>query len=67
MVILDIFIAGSQTTSNTLDFAFLMMLNRPDIQEKIQKEIDNVLGNNLPKLEDRTRFGYEYCLIMNNC
>jgi cytochrome P450 len=32
MIILDIFIAGSQTTSITIDLALMMMLARPDIQ-----------------------------------
>lgn len=40
MVCLDIFIAGSQTTSNTLDFAFLMMILHPNIQSKVQKCLD---------------------------
>lgn len=44
MVCLDIFIAGSQTTSNTLDFAFLMMILYPDVQKKVQQCIDLELG-----------------------
>ncbi|XP_026471391.1 probable cytochrome P450 305a1 [Ctenocephalides felis] len=64
MVILDIFIAGSQTTSNTLDFAFLMMLNRPDLQMKIHQEIDEVLGNNLPKLEDRAKMPFVEAVLL---
>ncbi|XP_055385564.1 probable cytochrome P450 305a1 [Condylostylus longicornis] len=45
MTILDIFIAGAQTTSNTLDLALMMMVVRPDIQEKIQCEIDSKLSS----------------------
>lgn len=44
MVCLDVFIAGSQTTSNTLDFAFMMMLLHPDIQKKVHVQLDEVLG-----------------------
>uniref|UniRef100_A0A8D8Q798 Probable cytochrome P450 305a1 n=1 Tax=Cacopsylla melanoneura TaxID=428564 RepID=A0A8D8Q798_9HEMI len=43
-ICLDMFIAGSETTSNTLDFAFLNMVRHPDVQAKVQKEIDAVLG-----------------------
>lgn len=56
MVCLDFFIAGSQTTSNTVNFALLNLLLRPDIQEKVQKEIDAMLPNGrLPTLADRIR------------
>lgn len=44
MVCLDIFIAGSQTTSNTLDFAFLMMIVHPDIQRRVQDFLDLEFG-----------------------
>lgn len=40
MICLDIFVAGSQTTSNTLDFAFLQMILHPDIQIKVQTCLD---------------------------
>lgn len=40
MVCLDLFIAGAETTSNTIDFAILMMLLHPDIQLKAQEHLD---------------------------
>lgn len=59
MVCLDFFIAGSQTTSNTLSFALLNMVIHQDIQEQAFKEIRSVLGDNkFPKLEDRCRYAY---------
>ncbi|XP_055701115.1 probable cytochrome P450 305a1 [Phlebotomus papatasi] len=39
MVILDIFIAGSQTTSTTIDLALMALLLYPAMQEKIYREI----------------------------
>ncbi|XP_055686472.1 probable cytochrome P450 305a1 isoform X1 [Lutzomyia longipalpis] len=39
MVILDIFIAGSQTTSITIDLALMMLLLHPEMQDKIYEEI----------------------------
>lgn len=53
IVCLDLFIAGSQTTSNSLDFAFLMMLAHPEMQRKVQAELDEVLMNRTPCLEDK--------------
>ena len=43
MVCVDIFIAGSVTTSSLLNFAFLMLIFKPDIQKRIQAEIDGVV------------------------
>ena len=41
-VILDLFFAGSETTSTTLDWAFLYMAEYPEIQRKCQQEIEEV-------------------------
>lgn len=65
MIILDIFIAGSQTTSITLDLALLMMVQRPDIQTKVQREIDDVLGQaQLPALSDKTKLSYSEAVLL---
>ena len=39
-VIQDLFLAGSETTSTTLDWALLYMIEYPEIQRKCQKEIE---------------------------
>jgi len=39
---LDLFIAGSSTTSGTLDFAILAMARWPDVQAKIQSILDKI-------------------------
>ncbi|XP_015272674.1 PREDICTED: cytochrome P450 2J2-like [Gekko japonicus] len=43
--IFDLFIAGTETTSLTLRWALLLMANHPDIQEKVHKEMEDVLGS----------------------
>ncbi|XP_071445902.1 methyl farnesoate epoxidase isoform X2 [Hetaerina americana] len=69
MVCLDMFIAGSETTSNTLQFAFLLAALHPEIQDKVQHELDTLLGrsengkvmNGLKRelvLSDRTKLPY---------
>ena len=45
------------TLWSTLSF-ITVLANNPDIQEKIQKEIDSVLGNNDPSLLDRHEMHY---------
>lgn len=59
MIILDIFIAGSQTTSITIDLALMMALLRPDLQDKLYKEVLSVLGSDgTPNYCDRGRMPY---------
>ncbi|XP_048362909.1 cytochrome P450 2J2-like [Sphaerodactylus townsendi] len=43
--IFDLFIAGSDTTFSTLQWALLLMANHPDVQEKVYKEMEDVLGS----------------------
>lgn len=42
-VVMDLFFAGSETTALTLLWALLYMVKYPDIQEKVQRELDDVL------------------------
>nr|CAD7612452.1 unnamed protein product [Timema genevievae] len=54
---LDLFMAGSETTSNTLGFATAYMLLHPDIQDRVHQELDREVGRERqPALQDRARF-----------
>lgn len=65
MVILDIFIAGSQTTSTTIDLALMITAMRPDLQEKIHEEIRQVLGNDgLPNYADRAKLPFSEAMLL---
>lgn len=39
----DMFLAGADTTGNSLEFAILYMAKFPDVQSKVQAEIDRVV------------------------
>ena len=42
----DLFLAGSETTSTTLTWAVLYMVRYPEVQARLQQELDSVVGIN---------------------
>ncbi|KAK2530994.1 cytochrome P450 2J2 [Columba livia] len=62
--VFDLFLGGSETTATTLRWALLYMLAFPDVQEKVQKELDAVLSpSHLICYEDRKKLPYTYAVI----
>ena len=52
---MDLFSAGSETTATTLAWAVNFMLLHPEVQAKVQEEVDSALGDRAPSLADRGR------------
>ncbi|KAI8512180.1 hypothetical protein Bbelb_088190 [Branchiostoma belcheri] len=46
--VFDLFIGGTESTSTALRWVSLLMMVNPDIQRKVQQEIDSVLGPDQP-------------------
>ena len=61
---MDLFGAGSETTATTLSWAVLYMILYPDIQAKIHAEIDEVIGDKEPSMEDKPNLPYTEASIM---
>ncbi|XP_072049222.1 cytochrome P450 2J4-like [Amphiura filiformis] len=55
--VVQLFVAGSETTVTTLRWCFLYMIAYPDIQSRVQDEIDSVVGRkSFPKVNDKLPF-----------
>ncbi|XP_072050917.1 cytochrome P450 2J4-like [Amphiura filiformis] len=54
LTIMGLFGAGTESTSTTLRWAVLYLMKYPEIQKRIQQEIDSVVGRNrLPRISDK--------------
>lgn len=63
MTILDLFIAGAQAVSITVDLALMTMVRHPEIQARIAEEL-TVLDGELPTYADRKRLPYTEAVLL---
>ncbi|XP_022095856.1 cytochrome P450 2J6-like [Acanthaster planci] len=60
----NLFAAGTETTSTTLQWALLYMVVYPKIQQRVQAEIDDVVGRNrLPRMADKSELNFTRAVI----
>uniref|UniRef100_H3AS13 Uncharacterized protein n=1 Tax=Latimeria chalumnae TaxID=7897 RepID=H3AS13_LATCH len=63
-MIINLFSAGTDTTSNTIQWGLLLMMKYPQIQEKVQEEIWRVIGSDKsPVSEDRKNMPYTNAVL----
>ncbi|KAJ9580644.1 hypothetical protein L9F63_024179 [Diploptera punctata] len=64
-ICMDMFMAGSETTTKSLGFCFLNLLLYPEVQQRAQAEIDAVVGRDrLPTLNDRPNMPYMEATVL---
>ncbi|XP_069832026.1 cytochrome P450 2K6-like [Dendropsophus ebraccatus] len=63
MLVSNLFAAGMETTSTTLQWAVLLMVKYPEIQKNVQNEIERVIGSSEPQLEHRKKMPYTDAVI----
>ncbi|XP_064203283.1 cytochrome P450 2K1-like [Anguilla rostrata] len=64
LTVANLFGAGTETTSTTLRWGLLFMMKYPHIQEKVQAEIENVIGRERPpRIDDRKRMPYTDAVV----
>uniref|UniRef100_A0AAY4DV60 Cytochrome P450 n=1 Tax=Denticeps clupeoides TaxID=299321 RepID=A0AAY4DV60_9TELE len=62
--VLNLFLAGTETTSSTMRYTMMLLIKYPHIQEKMQKEIDDVIGQTRsPTMEDRKSLPFTNAVI----
>ncbi|XP_026222707.1 cytochrome P450 2C31-like [Anabas testudineus] len=62
--VMNLFVAGTETTSSTIKYALSVLIKYPDIQEKLQQEIATVIGRKrCPKMEDRKSLPFTDAVI----
>ncbi|XP_058424218.1 cytochrome P450 2D14-like [Diceros bicornis minor] len=63
-VVTDLFTAGMVTTSTTLAWALLLMILHPDVQRRVQQEIDEVIGQaRRPEMGDQTHMPFTMAVV----
>ncbi|XP_068440342.1 cytochrome P450 2F3-like [Clinocottus analis] len=62
--VLNLFLAGTETTSSTIRYALSVLIKYPNIQEKMQKEIDGVIRQGCsPSMENRKSLPFTDAVI----
>ena len=63
--LLDLFLAGTETTTSSLMWGILFLLHNPEVQDKLHSELESVLGDKeTVDYEERSNLPYT-CAVIN--
>ncbi|KAM9316089.1 cytochrome P450 2K1-like [Gastrophryne carolinensis] len=62
-LVVDLFSAGMETTTTTLRWGIVLMIKYPEIQRKVQNEIEKVIGSSVPQAKHRKEMPYTDAVI----
>ncbi len=61
---MDLLVAGTDTSAQTISWTLLLLANRPGVQAKVHEELDRAIGPDaLPTVDDRTRLPYTFACL----
>ncbi|XP_044150679.1 cytochrome P450 2C39-like [Bufo gargarizans] len=64
MMVIGLLSAGTETTASTLKFSLVLLAHYPEVQAKVQQEIDEVTKSlRLPEIMDKTQLAYTNAVI----
>ncbi len=61
--VITLFIAGHETTANALTWTWLLLARTPAAEQALHEEIDRVLGDRLPTMDDLAQLPYARAVI----
>jgi cytochrome P450 len=56
--VMTLLIGGTETTGNTMAWAFHVLATHPEVESRLHTEVDRVLGGRVPTFEDLPRLDY---------
>lgn len=61
--VVTLYLAGHETTANTLNWTFYLLSGHPEVEKRMHTELDSVLGGRMPTLADLPKLKYTEQII----
>ncbi|CAM3279189.1 MULTISPECIES: cytochrome P450 [Brevibacillus] len=61
--VMTIFVAGHETTANTMSWIFYLLATHPEAEQKLHDELKAVLDGRLPTVEDLPKLSYANLIV----